>query len=264
MASRGRNRFAPSVTRSGADSSLGKHPVTDVLRTCNHARNDGRCLDGRANNAARGDANVHAYGHPKAAEAMFGYPTDEIIGQPITRIIPPHLSSEEASILARIHRGERIVHFATERQRRDDRIIPVSLTVSPIRDDDGSIIGVSKIARDLTEFHHVHRDLERREALLRSILDTVPDALVVIDKQGVTQSFSVAAERLFGFSREEMIGQNVSVLMPSPYREGHDSYLARYRATGERASCCRKFGSGAERRPTLYGRQGDVIRPLAD
>jgi two-component system sensor kinase FixL len=170
----------------------------------------------------------------KAAEAMFGYPADEIIGQPITRIIPPHLSSEEASILARIHRGERIVHFATERQRKDGRIIPVSLTVSPIRDDDGSIIGVSKIARDLSEFHHVHRDLERREALLRSILDTVPDALVVIDKQGVIQSFSVAAESLFGFSSEEMIGRNVSVLMPSPYREEHDSYLARYRATGER------------------------------
>jgi two-component system sensor kinase FixL len=165
---------------------------------------------------------------------MFGYSADEIIGQPLTRIIPPHLISEEASILGRIRRGERIVHFVTERQCKDGRVIPVSLTISPIRDDHGRIIGVSKIARDLSEIHHVHRDLERREALLRSILDTVPDALVVIDKQGVIQSFSVAAERLFGFSPEEMIGQNVSVLMPSPYREEHDSYLARYRATGER------------------------------
>jgi two-component system, LuxR family, sensor kinase FixL len=170
----------------------------------------------------------------KAAEAMFGYAADEIVGQPITRIIPPQRIDEEASILARVRRGERIMHFVTERQCKDGRVIPVSLTVSPIRDDHGKIIGVSKIARDLSEMQLVQRDVERREALLRSILDTVPDALVVIDKQGFIQSFSVAAERLFGFRSEEVMGRNVSVLMPSPYREEHDGYLARYLATGER------------------------------
>jgi two-component system, LuxR family, sensor kinase FixL len=170
----------------------------------------------------------------KAAEAMFGYPADEIIGQSITCIIPPDRIDEEASIIDRIRRGERIVHFVTERQCKNRRVIPVSLTVSPIRDDQGKIIGVSKIARDLSEMQRVQRDLERREALLRSILDTVPDALVVIDRQGGIQSFSVAAERLFGFGAAEVIGRNVSVLMPSPYREEHDSYLARYLATGER------------------------------
>jgi two-component system, LuxR family, sensor kinase FixL len=170
----------------------------------------------------------------KAAEAMFGYAADEIIGQPITRIIPPDRIDEEASILGRIRRGERIVHFATERQRKDRKLIPVSLTVSPIRDDQGGIIGVSKIARDLSEVQLVQRDLEHREALLRSILETVPDALVVIDKQGLIQSFSIAAQRLFGFSPAEAIGQNVSMLMPSPHRQEHDRYLARYLATGER------------------------------
>ena len=170
----------------------------------------------------------------KAAEAMFGYAADEIVGQPITRIIPPQRIDEEASILARIRRGERIVHFVTERQCKDARVIPVSLTVSPILNENGRIIGVSKTARDLSEMQLVQRDLERREALLRSILDTVPDALVVIDKQGLIQSFSVAAGRLFGFSPEEVMGRNVSVLMPSPYREEHDGYLARYLATGER------------------------------
>jgi len=169
-----------------------------------------------------------------AAEAMFGYAADEIVGQPITRIIPPHLLSEEAFILGRIRRGEKVVHFVTERQCKDGRITAVSLTISPIRDEHGSIVGVSKIARDVSEMRSLHSDLERREALLRSILDTVPDALVVIDSQGVVQSFSVAAERLFGFRPTEVIGQNVSMLMPSPYREEHDSYLARYLATGER------------------------------
>jgi two-component system, LuxR family, sensor kinase FixL len=71
-------------------------------------------------------------------------------------------------------------------------------------------------------------------ALLRSILETVPDAMIVIDERGIVQFFSSAAERLFGYVADEVRGQNVKMLMPSPYREQHDSYLARYRSTGER------------------------------
>ena len=170
----------------------------------------------------------------RAAVAMFGYTADEIIGCPITTIIPPERVVEEAGILDRVRRGERMVHFETLRRRKDGRIIPVSLTISPIRDDDGRIVGVSKIARDLSEAHRVYQELQRREALLRSILGTGPDALVVIDEHGLIQSFSAAAERLFGFSPDEVVGRNVSRLMPSPYREEHDGYLARYLSTGER------------------------------
>jgi two-component system, LuxR family, sensor kinase FixL len=77
-------------------------------------------------------------------------------------------------------------------------------------------------------------DALAREAHLQSILDTVPDAMIVIDERGIIQSFSSAAERLFGFAGDEMLGTNISRLMPSPYRENHDSYLARYLKTGER------------------------------
>ena len=80
----------------------------------------------------------------------------------------------------------------------------------------------------------VNQDLRAREAHLQSILDTVPDAMVAIGERGAIQSFSPAAERLFGWSADEVIGENVRVLMPSPYRENHDSYLERYLATGER------------------------------
>lgn len=76
--------------------------------------------------------------------------------------------------------------------------------------------------------------LANREAHLQSILDTVPDAMVVIDERGVMQSFSQTAQRLFGWTPDEVIGRNVSMLMPSPYREEHDSYLERYLTTGER------------------------------
>jgi two-component system, LuxR family, sensor kinase FixL len=78
------------------------------------------------------------------------------------------------------------------------------------------------------------RDALGREAHLQSILDTVPDAMIVIDERGIVQSFSSAAERLFGRPANEVLGQNIKLLMPSPYRENHDSYLERYLRTGER------------------------------
>jgi two-component system sensor kinase FixL len=78
------------------------------------------------------------------------------------------------------------------------------------------------------------RDTLAREAHLQSILDTVPEAMIVIDERGVMQSFSSAAERLFGYRAADAIGQNVKVLMPSPYRDNHDGYLQRYHNTGER------------------------------
>jgi len=76
--------------------------------------------------------------------------------------------------------------------------------------------------------------LQEREAHLRSVLETVPDAMIVIDSAGVMQSFSATAQRLFGYTQDEVTGHNVSMLMPSPYREMHDSYLSRYLTTGER------------------------------
>lgn len=170
----------------------------------------------------------------RAAEGMFGFKAAEIIGRPVTCIIPPERLDEEAAILERVRRGEKLVQFETERRCKDSSIIPVSLTISPIHGADGRIVGVSKIARDLSQLQRADQELQRREALLQSILDTVPDALVVIDERGIVQSFGVAAARLFGFSPDEVVGRNVSMLMPSPYREAHDSYLERYLATGER------------------------------
>lgn len=86
-----------------------------------------------------------------SAERMFGYSADEIVGQPITRLIPQELWSEEAEILERLNHGESIEHYETLRRRKDGRVIEVSLSVSPIKTNDGRIIGVSKIARDITQ-----------------------------------------------------------------------------------------------------------------
>jgi PAS domain S-box-containing protein len=87
---------------------------------------------------------------------------------------------------------------------------------------------------DVTALRTTERDLAAREAHLRSILDTLPDAMVVIDDHGIVSSFSAAAEQLFGYEADEVIGHNVKMLMPSPDREAHDGYLAHYLKTGER------------------------------
>src|SRR5881296_1378704 len=85
-----------------------------------------------------------------AAERIFGYTAAEMVGQPISKIIPADRGAEEPDILKRIACGERVEHFETKRVRRDGTIVEVSLTISPIKDSTGKLIGASKIARDIT------------------------------------------------------------------------------------------------------------------
>ena len=104
----------------------------------------------------------------KAAERMFGYTADEMIGQSIAKLFPPDRLDEETHILARLHRGEQVDHFDTVRQRKDGKLIDVSLTISPIRGEDGTIVGASKVARDITEQKAAQRKLaETLEQLKR-------------------------------------------------------------------------------------------------
>ena len=294
------------------------------------------------------------------AERLFGYSAKEAIGRPIDIIAAPNRPNEMAAILERIRRGERVEQFETERRRKDGQIIEVLLSVSPIRDAAGKIIGASKIAHDisvrrkaemelrqrsaeLAEFAHafdlapamiqaldgtillwsrglenlygwpasqaigrrspellesvfpvprseivaellrsgewrgqlehrhrdghsvvvasqwaLHRDSEgkpssilkldwditearharqmigEREARLRSILEAAPDAIITIDEGGIIQSFSDAAEKLFGYREGEVVGRNVTMLMTTPHAERHGEYLARYLRTGEK------------------------------
>jgi two-component system, LuxR family, sensor kinase FixL len=168
------------------------------------------------------------------AETIFGYTASEAIGQPLSMLLPPGQENEMVRMLERIKSGERVKHYETRRRRKDGAIIDVSLTLSPLWDDAGRLIGASKVARDITAAKRGQARLEAREAHLRSVLDSIPDAMIVIDDKGIMRSFSATAERLFGYRPEEAIGRNVSMLMPSPYQEQHDSYLARYLATGER------------------------------
>lgn len=104
----------------------------------------------------------------------------------------------------------------------------------PNRDADGVIRHLAGVVLDVDDRKRVEDALKTRESHLRSILDTVPDAMIVIDDAGIMQSFSTAAERLFGYRSDETVGSNVSLLMPEPDRTQHDSYLKRYQSSGER------------------------------
>ena len=110
----------------------------------------------------------------RSAERIFGYAPEEAIGQHITLIIPPERHVEELNILGRLRRGERFDHFHTVRRRKDGRLIDVSLTISPVRDSSGRVIGASKVARDITEQQQAERALRESEQRFRVITDASP------------------------------------------------------------------------------------------
>jgi PAS domain S-box-containing protein len=112
-----------------------------------------------------------------AAERMFGYSANEMIGQSIRRLIPTHRQAEEDEILGRVARGERVKSYETVRNTKDGRTIDVSVTVSPVRDSEGRIIGASKIARDVTE----RKAYEERRLLIREANHRIKNILGVVN-----------------------------------------------------------------------------------
>ena len=105
---------------------------------------------------------------------------------------------------------------------------------SRLIDSDEQPLGLIAVAQDITERQQAEEALREREARLSSVISTAPDAIITIDERGAVQSFSNTAETLFGYAAGEVIGRNVSMLMPQPHRGKHDGYLARYRRTGEK------------------------------
>jgi PAS domain S-box-containing protein len=153
------------------------------------------------------------------AERIFGHEASEMIGQPITRIIPPELHREEEQILARLKRGERIDPFETTRVAKDGRRIDISLTVSPVHNRAGRVIGASKVARDITERKRAEEARRKGEALA-AVVDAAPNGMVMFDAEGTIVLANARMEQLFGYRRDELLGQNVEILVPERFRAG--------------------------------------------
>jgi two-component system sensor kinase FixL len=169
------------------------------------------------------------------AEHIGGWRKEEILGRHFSIFhTPEDLASDKASRELTIARETGRFEEQGARVRKDGTSFIAHVSLTPLRTDSGQLRGYAKVTRDITERVAAEEALRTREAHLRSILETVPDAMIVIDEQARIQFFSAAAERLFDFEAQEVIGENIKILMPNPYRDQHDGYMHRYLSTGER------------------------------
>src|SRR6202163_2559967 len=151
----------------------------------------------------------------KSAERMFGYTREEAVGQHITLIIPEDRRGEEVKIVQRLRRGERVDHFETLRVRKDRTLIDLSLTISPVKDAAGRVVGASKVARDITERKQVEQALAERARLL----DLSNDAIFVRDAADRITYWNQSASALYGYSRGEAVGRVSHELLRTEFPE---------------------------------------------
>jgi PAS domain S-box-containing protein len=134
----------------------------------------------------------------RGAEKVFGYSSAEAVGQSMTLLLPPECAEEESGILAQIRRGESVQHFETVRVRKDGKKIDVSVTISPISDSMGAIVGASKIARDITDRKQAEEALETQTLMLQSVLDSMGEGLIAADQDGRFLIWNDSANKLMG------------------------------------------------------------------
>jgi two-component system sensor kinase FixL len=171
----------------------------------------------------------------KGAERLKGWREAEILGKHTSVFYPPDAlaaGKPEADLARALAEGR----FEEEdwRVRKDGTEFLASASITALFDEAGAPRGFAKIVSDITEQRAIEESMRWRWSHLRSILSTVPDARVIIDDNGLILSFSAAAEALFGYGEDEVLGKNLCLLMPSPNRERHDSYIRRYLQTGEK------------------------------
>ena len=142
-----------------------------------------------------------------SARRLFGYDSPEIIGKPVTQLIPPEFLREEEEILQRLRQGKPSEWLETVRVAKDGRRIPVLLTSSPLKNATGEIIGASKIIRDISDLVRAREDLVREKELLATTLSSIGDAVIVTDDQGQVTFLNDEAERLTGWSSDEASGR---------------------------------------------------------
>jgi PAS domain S-box-containing protein len=174
-----------------------------------------------------------------AAERVFGYSADEAVGKSIELIVPPDRKEEIRDILRRIGWGESIEHNETVRLRKDGRTVEVSLSISPIRNSSGAIIGASKIARDITESKSAQRALRQQIEERHRIFETSQDLILVTDTKGILVQVSPSSEPILGYLPEEMIGRSA---LEFTYSEDLDNARDEVRAE-RRGQHTRNFNS---------------------
>jgi PAS domain S-box-containing protein len=193
---------------------------------------------------------IHTFN--KAAERLFGYSAAEVVGGNVKVLMPQPYEGEHDEYLSNymgtghakiIGSGREVVG-----RRKDGTVFPMDLAISEFKF--GEQRHFTGIVRDITERKRAEEARREAEERMRSVVDHVVDGIVTIDDRGRIESFNPAAEKLFGYSREEVTGRNVKILMPAPYEEQHDQYLSNYLSSGQ----AKIIGIGRE----VVGRRKDT------
>ncbi len=170
----------------------------------------------------------------RGAEQIFGYRTDEIVGTPVMRLVPAEAQAEERELQRKIAAGERVGNFETMRQAKDGRQFPVSITVSPLKDGDGKVIGASKVVRDISSHKAAEAIALTAHRRLQNVLGSITDGLAVLDKDWRYTYFSEQAARIVGVNAADLLGGFLWDLFPAA--EGTKFYEGYHRAvnTGQK------------------------------
>lgn len=170
-----------------------------------------------------------------AAQELFGYTAEEVIGHHVLMLFPPDRAAEETSLIAQILSGHRVKHFETLRMHKSGRLLNVSVTLSPIIDDAGQVVGVSKIVRSIDERVQAQallKQLHAKSKHYEAIVTSSDDAIISKSLDGRIQSWNPAAQRLFGYSAQDMVGRLILVLFPPDRLTEEDKLMSVIRSGG--------------------------------
>lgn len=162
----------------------------------------------------------------KGAQAIFGYEAEDVIGQHITILMPPDKLHEEEYIISNVRQGNKIEHFQTLRLAKDGTHIPISLTVSPVTDSAGNIVGVSKIARNIT----AQTVADEKQAALAAIIESSDDAIISKNLDSIITTWNKGAENIFGYTEKEVVGKHISLLLPKDRLNEEDIIIGKIKA----------------------------------
>jgi len=224
------------------------HDITERKRAERAALLLGAIVDSSDDAIISKDLNGIITSWNQSAERLFGYTAAEVIGKSVTILIPSDRLDEEPRILSRLKRGERVDHFETVRKRKDGSLLDISLTISPVKDGQGNIIGASKIARDITEHKRAQAALLASEARFRQLADAMPQIVWTARPDGYIDYYNERWYDFTGFSRDTFGDQSWEpVLHPDDLKPFRDTWYSAVRS-GEpyRIEC--RFWDRDERR----------------
>lgn len=163
-----------------------------------------------------------------AAERLYGYSQAEIVGRPEHLIVPQRLHDHFQANIDKVKAGDIVLNYHTMRVKKDGEEIEISLTISPIRNEQMKLIGISAVARNLSREDRLLRQISEDQTLLGVLTEAAPNGILVVDENGTITLCNKRTELLFGYKREELVGQSVEMLIPTSLRSKHPQYRKAY------------------------------------